>query len=62
MSWAGLKGAVPIVLATFPATYGLATAREVFNVIFFIVVVSVLVQGLTLGPAARRLGVTESDS
>lgn len=62
VSWAGLKGAVPIVLATFPATYGLATAREVFNVIFFIVVVSVLVQGLTLGPAARRLGVTETAS
>ena len=62
VSWAGLKGAVPIVLATFPATYGLATAREVFNVIFFIVVVSVLVQGLTLGPIARRLGVTETAS
>ncbi len=38
--------------------FGLASAGEVFNVVFFIVVVSVLVQGLTLGPAARRLGVT----
>lgn len=60
VSWAGLKGAVPIVLATFPATYGLTTASDVFNVVFFIVVVSVLVQGLTLGPAARRLGVVGS--
>lgn len=59
VSWAGLKGAVPIVLATFPATAGLAAADEIFNVVFFIVVVSVLVQGLTLGRAAERLGVLD---
>jgi cell volume regulation protein A len=58
-SWAGLKGAVPIVLATFPATFGLEAASEVYSVVFFVVVVSVLVQGLTLGPVGRRLGVLE---
>ena len=61
ISWAGLKGAVPIVLATFPATFGLGAARDIFNVVFFLVVVSVLVQGLTLPGAARRLEVTEPD-
>jgi cell volume regulation protein A len=50
---------VPIVLATFPATYGLGAAREVFSVVFVIVVVSVLVQGLTLESASRRMGVLE---
>lgn len=59
VSWAGLKGAVPIVLATFPATYGLAAASSIFAVIFVIVVVSVLVQGITLPSAAKRLGVNE---
>jgi cell volume regulation protein A len=49
---------VPIVLATFPATFGLEGAQDVFNVVFFLVVVSVLAQGLTLPSAARRLGVT----
>lgn len=60
VSWAGLKGAVPIVLATFPATFGLGEARDVFNLVFFIVVVSVLVQGLTLPRAARSLKVADA--
>lgn len=51
VSWAGLRGAV---LATFPATAGLAQAGDVFGVVFFLVVVSVLVQGFTLGPVGRR--------
>ena len=55
ISWAGLKGAVPIVLATFPATVGLAAASEVFSVVFFVVVFSVAAQGLTLGPLATSL-------
>jgi len=59
VSWVGLRGSVPIILATFPSSYGIEGADEIFNVVFFIVVTSVLVQGLTLVPAARWLGVTE---
>lgn len=54
-SWAGLRGAVPIVLATYPAAAGMGIGRDVFNLIFFAVVLSVLVQGSTLGVVARWL-------
>jgi cell volume regulation protein A len=58
VSWAGLRGAVPIVLATFVATEGLSQRGTVFNAVFFVVLVSALVQGPTLEPVARRLGLT----
>lgn len=60
VSWVGMRGSVPIVLATFPATYGLYGASQIFHLIFFFVLVSVLVQGLTLVPAARYFKVTET--
>jgi cell volume regulation protein A len=56
VSWLGLRGAVPIVLATFPEAEGLSEAQTIFNIVFFVVVTSVLVQGTTLTPIARRLG------
>jgi cell volume regulation protein A len=60
MSWAGLRGAVPIVLATIPITVGLPAAERIFDVVFLLVVVFTLIQGPTLPFAARRLGVMES--
>jgi potassium/hydrogen antiporter len=56
LSWAGLRGAVPIVLATIPATSGIAGGDDIFNIVFFVVLVSTLVQGTTVAPLARRLG------
>ncbi|KGN32926.1 potassium transporter CPA [Knoellia sinensis KCTC 19936] len=62
MSWAGLRGAVPIVLATIPMTRGLPAADRIFDVVFLLVVFFTLVQGPTLPGLARRLGVTESEA
>ena len=56
MIWAGLRGAVPIVLATYPAAAGLPGSQEIFNLVFFAVILSVLVQGSTLGFVARAFG------
>lgn len=56
ISWVGLRGSVPIILATFPLTLGLDKANMIFNVVFFVVLTSVLVQGSTITFVARRLG------
>lgn len=58
MSWAGLRGAVPIALATFPLAEGLPAGEDVFNLVFFAVLLSVALQGGLLGPAARLLGLS----
>ncbi len=57
VAWVGLRGAAPIILATFPLVAGVEGAETVFDVVFFAVIVSVLLQGPTVAFMARRLGV-----
>ena len=56
LGWAGLRGAVPIVLATFVLSSDVAEKETIFNAVFFVVVVSAIVQGTTLEWVAGRLG------
>ncbi|MGO4831259.1 potassium/proton antiporter, partial [Rhizobiaceae sp. 2RAB30] len=56
ISWVGLRGAVSILLAITPLLGGLEHGRVIFNIAFIVVLVSLVVQGWTIGPVARRLG------
>jgi potassium/hydrogen antiporter len=57
IGWAGLRGAVPIVLATFPILSGYPEGRLIFDIVFFVVLLSTLVQGVSVGPLVGWLGV-----
>ncbi len=61
LGWAGLRGAIPIWLATFPVIAGIEGSELIFNAIFFVVVTSTLIQGATFEALARRLGVTADE-
>ncbi len=62
LSWAGLRGAVPIVLATFPVVAGVPDSYRLLNIVFVLVVVFTLVQGPSLRPIAHRLRLISRES
>ncbi|MEV6308626.1 potassium/proton antiporter [Streptomyces sp. NPDC051840] len=62
MSWAGLRGAVPIILATIPMVSGVEGSTRVFNIVFVLVVVYTLIQGPTLPWLAKSLNIAEDPS
>lgn len=59
VSWVGLRGAAPIILATLPWSVGLPNAEYYFNLIFFVVILSVIIQGISIPWFAEKVGVTE---
>ena len=61
LGWAGLRGGVPVVLATFPVIDNVPRSIEFFNIVFFAVLVSTLLQGMTFERLAKVLGVTTSE-
>ncbi|HEX9967716.1 MAG TPA: potassium/proton antiporter, partial [Solirubrobacterales bacterium] len=61
LAWAGLRGATPIWLATFPVVAGVDAGGQLFSIVFFVVVTSTLIQGASFEPLARRLGLTTDE-
>lgn len=59
--WAGLKGAVPITLAMLPLLSNLDQGQLIFNIVFIVVIVATTVQGLSIVPLAKRLGLTNPE-
>ncbi len=61
LTWAGLKGAVPIILAMVPLMQRVPDADVIFNIVFVVVIVGTLLQGFTLSPLARLLGLAKTE-
>ena len=59
VSWVGLRGAVPIIFATYPAIAGIEGSEQIFNIVFFITLLSLIIQGSTISSAASRLNLNE---
>jgi cell volume regulation protein A len=59
VSWVGLRGAVPIIFATYPWVAGIAQAKTIFNIVFFITIISLLVQGTSVSVMAKWLKLAE---
>ncbi len=62
LGWAGLRGATPIVFATFPVTAGIENGQRIFEIAFFVVLFSTILQGLTIEPVARWLKVASDEA
>jgi potassium/hydrogen antiporter len=60
IGWAGLRGGVPVVLATFPIIDHVPRSLDFFNLVFFAVIVSTLIQGATVELLANRLGIAQA--
>jgi cell volume regulation protein A len=58
ISWVGLRGAVPIIFATYPVVAGIEGSNQIFNIVFFITLLSLILQGTTLPFFARKLGLS----
>lgn len=61
VSWVGLRGAVPIIFATYPVVAGIEGSGQIFNIVFFVTLISLLVQGTTVISSARRLGLDKGE-
>ena len=59
VSWVGLRGAVPIIFATYPVVAGVEGSAVIFNIVFFITIISLIVQGTTVSFTARLLGLSQ---
>lgn len=59
VSWVGLRGAVPIIFATYPVVAHVEGASQIFNIVFFVTILSLLVQGTSVIASARKLGLVE---
>ena len=61
VSWVGLRGAVPIIFATYPVVADVESASHIFNIVFFVTLLSLLIQGTTIISVARRLGLVAEE-
>ncbi|MDR0981949.1 MAG: potassium/proton antiporter [Culturomica sp.] len=61
ISWVGLRGAVPIIFATYPQIAGIPNANLIFNVVFFITILSLVVQGMSISKVANKLGLASPE-
>ena len=62
VSWVGLRGAVPIIFATYPLVAGIPYAQDIFNIVFFITILSMAIQGTTVSSGAKLLGLAFKDT
>ncbi|MDE5643091.1 MAG: potassium/proton antiporter [Muribaculaceae bacterium] len=62
VSWVGLRGAVPIIFATYPVVADIEGAGQIFNIVFFVTLLSLLVQGTSVIASARRLGLIDNSA